>query len=85
MARGRRAVSHLSAEAIKQRLKHDARSWCRERWLLISPAFIEPRKAEEIAKHGGVSKATVHQVICTSNRFGVEAVETAGRGSRRHD
>jgi transposase len=85
MARGTRAVSHLSAEEIKQRLKHASRPWCRQRWLIISHALIEPRKAEEIAKHCGVSKATVHQVICTYNRLGVEAVETAGRGGRRHE
>lgn len=40
---------------------------------------------EEIARHCGVSKAMVHQVISTYNRFGVEAVETAGRGGRRHE
>jgi len=63
MARVTRAVSHLSAEEIKQRLKHDSRPWCRERWLIIYNALVEPRKAEEIAKHGGVSKGIVHQVI----------------------
>ena len=47
--------------------------------------LYEPRKAEEIAKHCGVSKGMVHQVISTYNRFGVEAVETAGRGGRRHE
>jgi DNA-directed RNA polymerase specialized sigma subunit len=69
MARVTRAVNHLSAEEIKQRLKHGARPWCRQRWLIIYNALIEPRKAEEIAKHCGVSKATVHQVISTSNRL----------------
>ncbi len=85
MARVTRAVSHLSAEEIKQRLKHDARPWCRQRWLIIYNALIEPRKAAEIAKHCGVSKATVHQVISTYNRLGVEAIETAGRGGRRDE
>jgi transposase len=44
-----------------------------------------PRKAEEIAKHCGVSKATVHQVISIYNRFGVAAVETAGKGGRHRE
>ena len=44
----------------------------------------EPRKAEEIARHCGVSKGMVHQVISTYNRFGVEAIETPGKGGRRH-
>jgi len=85
MARVTRAASHLSAEEVKQRLKHDSRPWCRQRWLIIYNALVEPRKAEEIAKHCGVSKGMVHQVISTYNRLGVETVETAGRGGRRHE
>jgi len=85
MARVTRAASHLSAEEVKQRLKHDSRPWCCQRWLIIYNALVEPRKAEEIAKHCGVSKGMVHQVISTYKRLGIEAVETAGRGGRRHE
>jgi transposase len=85
MARVTRAVAHLSVEEVKQRLKSDPRPWCRQRWLIIYNALIEPRKAEEIAKHCGVSTAMVHQVISTYNRCGVVAVETPGKGGRRHE
>jgi transposase len=85
MARTTRAAAHLSLEEVKHRLKTDPRPWCRQRWLIIYNALIEPRKAEEIAKHCGVSKAMVHQVISTYNRLGVEAVETPGKGGRRHE
>jgi transposase len=84
MARVTRAAAHLSIEEVKTRLKTDPRSWCRQRWLIIYNALVEPRKAEEIARHCGVSKATVHDVISTYNRLGVAAVETAGKGGRRH-
>ena len=84
MARITRAAAHLSLEEVKDRLRNDPRAWCRERWLIIYNALVDPRKAENIAKHCGVSKATVHQVISTYNRFGVKAVETAGKGGRRH-
>ena len=84
-ARVTRAATHLSVEEVKYRLKTDPRSWCRQRWLIISNALVEPRKAEEIATHGGVSKAPVHQVISSYNRLGVQAVETAGKGGRRHE
>ena len=84
MARVTRAAAHLSIEEVKSRLKTDPRSWCRQRWLIIYNALVEPRKAEEIARHCGVSKATVHDVISTYNRLGVVAVETAGKGGRRH-
>jgi transposase len=85
MTRVTRAAAHLSAEEVKKRLKLDPRPWCRERWLIIYNALVDPRKAEDIAKHCGVSKATVHQVISSYNRLGVEAVETAGKGGRRHE
>ena len=84
MARVTRAAAHLSIEEVKSKLKTDPRPWCRQRWLIIYNALVEPRKAEEIARHCGVSKATVHDVISTYNRLGVAAVETAGKGGRRH-
>jgi transposase len=83
MARITRAAAHLSLEEVKSRLQNDPRPWCRQRWLIIYNALVDPRKAEEIAKHCGVSKATVHQVISLYNRFGVTAVETPGKGGRR--
>jgi len=84
MARITRAAAHLSIEEVKERLRNDPRAWCRERWLILYNALVDPRKAENIAKHCGVSTATVHQVISTYNRFGVSAVETPGKGGRRH-
>jgi transposase len=85
MARVTHAAEHLSIEEVKHRQKTDPRPWCRQRWLIIYNALIEPRKAEEIARHCGVSKGTVHQVISTYNRFGVQGVETPGKGGRRHE
>jgi transposase len=83
MARVTRAAAHLSAEEVKRRQKHDPRPWCRERWLIIYNALVDPRPAEEIAKHCGVSTTTVHHVISAYNRGGVQAVETPGKGGRR--
>lgn len=85
MARVTHAATHLPMEEVKQRLKTDPRPWCRQRWLIIYNALVEPRKAEDIARHCGVSKATVHDVISTYNRLGVAAVETAGKGGRRRE
>ena len=83
MARITRAAAHLSLEEVKSRLQNDPRPWCRQRWLIIYNALVDPRKAEEIAKHCGVSKATVHQVISLYNWWGVTALETPGKGGRR--
>src|SRR6266478_3540234 len=84
MARVTRAAAHLTLEEVKIRMRTDPRALYRQRWLIIYNALAQPRKAEEIARHCGVSKATVHQVISTYNRFGVVAVETPGKGGRRH-
>ena len=83
MARITRAAAHLTREEVKTRMTTDPRSLYRQRWLIIYNALVEPRKAEDIARHCGVSKATVHAVIASYNRQGVAAVETAGKGGRR--
>lgn len=67
MARITRAAPHLSAEELKTRLKLDPRPWCRQRWLIIYNALVEPREAADIAKHTGTSVAMVHWVIASSN------------------
>ena len=72
-------------EEVKNRMRSDPCPLYRQRWLIIYNALAEPRKAEEIARHCGVSKATVHQLISTYNRLGVAAVETVGKGGRYHD
>ncbi len=51
--------------------------------LIVYNALVEPRPAEEIARHCGVSKATVHAVISRYSRLGVAAIETKGQGGRR--
>ena len=83
MARITRAAPHLSTEEIKIRLKLDPRPWCRQRWLIIYNALVDPREATDIAKHTGTTVAMVHQVISTYNRLGGTAVETPGKGGRR--
>lgn len=85
MASVTRAVAHLSVEEVAQRWKHDPRPHRRQRWLIIYQALVDPREAVQIAKHCGVSKATVHHLISAYNRRGVAAVETPGKGGRRHE
>lgn len=85
MARITRAASHLPVEEVRARMKNDSRPWCRNKWLIIYNALVDPREATEIAKHTGVSVSTVHTVIADYNRFGVASVETSGKGGRRSD
>jgi transposase len=79
-----RAAAHFPLEEVKRRMKQDPRFWVRQRWWIIYNALVEPRKAEEIARHTGVSVTTVRRVISTYNRLGLAAIETPGTGGRRH-
>jgi transposase len=83
MAGVTRAATHLSVEEVTRRWKHDLRPLCRQRWLIIYQALVDPREAAQIAKHCGVSTTTVHHLISAYNRRGVAAVETPGKGGRR--
>lgn len=80
-----RAASHLSVDEVKERMNTEVRPWVREHWWIIYNALVAPRKAEEIALHTGVSATTVHRVISTYNRLGPTALETPGKGGRRHE
>jgi len=82
MARITRAALHLSVEEVKARMIHDNSPLYRQRWMIIYQALIDPREAKDIAKHTGVSVATVHKLISAYNRRGVAAVETKGKGGR---
>src|SRR5215831_18374273 len=84
MAGVTRAAAHLSAEEVLRRWKQDPRTHRRQRWLIMYQALVDRSFAEQIAKHGGVSTATVHQLISAYNRRGVAAVETPGKGGRRN-
>jgi transposase len=83
MARVTHAAPHLPLAEVKNRMRTDPSDDWRQRWLIIYNALVEPRSAEEIARHCGVSKATVHAVISRYNRLGVAAIETPGKGGRR--
>ena len=83
MARITRAAPHLSAEEVKTKLKLDPRPLCRQRWLIIYNALVDPREASDIARHTGTTVAMVHRVIASYNRLGVAAVESPGKGGRR--
>ncbi len=72
-------------EEVKRRMKMDPRSWVRERWGIIYHALMSRSLAEEIARDTGVSVTTVRRVISTYNRLGLAAIETPGKGGRRHE
>jgi putative transposase len=79
-----RAAMHLPQDAVQERMQGQQRLWRRQRWEIIYQALKAPRKAEDIARTVGVSPTTVHRVIATYKHGGVAAIETPGKGGRRH-
>lgn len=84
MSQVTQAFPHLELERVKQRLKQASKYWERQKWLVIYNAMIDPRPAADIARHIGVSKGFVRQVIQQYNRQGEAAVSTPGKGGRRN-
>jgi len=79
-----RAATHLPEDAVYARMQREQRPWRRKPWEIIYQALTAPRHAEDIARTVGVSASTVHRVIAAYNREGVAAIETPGKGGRRH-
>lgn len=84
MSQVTQAFPHLDIETVKQKLKKATKYWVRQKWLVIYTAMVDPRPAKEIAKHIGVSKGFVRQVIQQYNRYGETALATPGKGGRRN-
>lgn len=82
MGRVSQAAPHLSVEEVKTKLKAAVSYWPRQKWLVIYNALVDPRPAAEIAKHTGISVASVHKLLSQYNRWGAEAIETPGKGGR---
>jgi transposase len=78
-----KASPHFSAEEVKKRMDEAPRPLYRKRWRIIYHAQVSPQPAEDIALHCGVAKDTVHKLISQYNRFGIAAIETAGKGGRK--
>src|SRR5260370_13193200 len=79
-----RAATHLPEDAVYARMQREQRPWRRKLWEIMYQALTTPRKAEDIGRTVGVSASTVHRVIAAYNRGGVAAIETPGKGGRRH-
>ncbi len=75
---------HLSGDAVQKRMQGEQHPWRRQRWEIIYQALRTPRKAQDIARTVGVSPSTVHRVIAAYHHTGVAAIDTPGKGGRRH-
>jgi len=83
MSRVTKSSNHLSIAQVKERIKNTKGFWKVQQWLIIYNGLADPRKSDEIAKHVGVSKATVNKTISEYNRFGPSIIDGKSKGGRR--
>ena len=84
MGRITKACPHMSVEELQMRLKATKDRRTAQRLLVILNAMVDPRPAEEIALHTGVSVHSVHNWIPAYNRSGLEGILGPGTGGRRN-
>jgi len=74
-----RIAEHLSLDEVKMKLQMMGGSMKIQKWLVIYNAIIDPRPVSEIAKHTGLSEASVCRIISEYNDSGPEAIETSNK------
>jgi len=84
MGRVTRAAPYLSIDELRTKLHADTNPVHRRHWLILSNALGDPRPADVIARHLGISTALVHKVVSLYNRFGPTVIETPRKGGRYH-
>tara|TARA_B100000315_G_C14507115_1_gene555139 strand:+ start:181 stop:684 length:504 start_codon:yes stop_codon:yes gene_type:complete len=78
-----RIEDHLSETELEKKIKGVAGFWRVRRWMIIYQAKKESVKATELSKRFGVSEATVYALTSRYNRYGIEGIETPGKGQRQ--
>jgi hypothetical protein len=79
MTRSTRIAGHMSAEEIRMKMHMTSGFLKMQKWLVIYNAIVDPRPVPEIAKHTGLSEASVYRIIAEYNEFGPEALDTCNK------
>jgi hypothetical protein len=79
MSRSTRVAGHMSAEEIKTRMHMTSGFLKMQKWLVVYNAIVDPRPVPEIAKHTGLSEASVYRIIAEYNELGPEALDAGNK------
>ncbi len=79
MSMNTRVVDHLSLDEIKMKMQMTGGFLKMQKWLVIYNAIIDPRPVSEIAKHTGLSEASVYRIISEYNKLGPESLDTSNK------
>lgn len=72
---GPNVAGHLSADEIRMKMQMSAGFLKLQKWLVIYNVLVDPRPVSEIAKHTGLSEASVYRIISEYNNNGPDSIE----------
>jgi hypothetical protein len=72
---GLSVAGHLSADEIRMKMQMSAGFLKFQKWLVIYNVLVDPRPISEIAKHTGLSEASVYRIISEYNNNGPDSIE----------
>jgi transposase len=68
-------ADHMSVDEVKMKMQMTAGFLRMQKWLVVYNAIVDPRPVPEIARHTGLSEASVYKIIAEYNQEGPEAIE----------
>lgn len=68
-------AGHLSVDEIKMKMQMSGGFFKFQKWLVIYNLMIDPRPLAEIAKHTGLSEASVYRIISEYNNEGPDSID----------
>jgi hypothetical protein len=72
---GLNVAGYLSVDEIRMKMQMSAGFLKFQKWLVIYNVLVDPRPIAEIAKHTGLSEASVYRIISEYNNNGPESIE----------
>ncbi len=75
MSGSARVAEHLSAGEVRMKMQMTGGFFKFQKWLVIYNAIVDPRPVSEIAKHTGLSEASVGRIIAEYNKGGPESLD----------
>ncbi len=68
-------AGHLSVDEIRMKMQMSGGFMKFQKWLVIYNVLIDPRPLAEIARHTGLSEASVYRIISEYNDEGPDSIE----------
>jgi hypothetical protein len=80
--RGADVAGHLSVDEVRMKMRMSSGFFRFQKWLVIYNLMVDPRPLAEIARHTGLSEASVYRIIAEYNNGGPESIESIGKMGR---